>query len=112
MGDFNIPNIHWEDFSCSHTGSSLVNEFLCAIQDNYLIQHVSEFTRHSPGQRSSLLDLVFALNPNSIDCVQHCTPLGSSDHDCLIFKFKCYTTHSDCKEGPVKLNFRKGNVRS
>ena len=26
--------------------------------------------------------------------------------------YKCYTTHSDGKEGPVKLNFRKGNYQA
>jgi len=109
MGDFNIPDIDWQDFTCFNNKSSLTADFLCAIQDSYLIQHISGFTRHSPGQRSSLLDLVFTFNPNSIDNVQHCWPMGSSDHDCIIFKFNCYTTCTDHKEVPCKLNFWKGN---
>ena len=35
--------------------------------------------------------------------------MGSSDHDCIIFKFNCYTTCTDHKEVPCKLNFWKGN---
>ena len=57
--------------------------------DAYLFQHVTGFTRHRSGQRSSLLDLVFTFDINFIQFVQHHSPLGSSDHDCLTWQYEC-----------------------
>jgi len=91
MGDFNTPNVDWEDFTYSDSRISFAHKFINATQDSYLTQHVFEPTRHVSGQRSSILDLIFMSNPNSINKIQHHSPLSSSDHECLFFELKCYT---------------------
>ena len=30
-------------------------------------------------------------DPNSIDNIEHFPPLASSDHDCVVFEYKCFT---------------------
>ena len=86
--------------------------FLDAVQDSFSTQHVTECTRHRQGQYSSLLDLVFSSNPTFIDEVTNLSALGSSDYDCLLWKYKC------CEEPPVssndtpKLNYRRGDYTS
>ena len=74
IGDFNVSGINWEDSNYSGSESSLAASLLDAINDAYLFQHVTGFTRHRRGQRSSLLDLVFILDTNSIHFVQHHAP--------------------------------------
>ena len=66
MGDFNFPSINWVDLVCSSGKGkhSLASLFLDAVQDSYLVQHVTNCTRHRQGQQSSLLDLVFSSDPN------------------------------------------------
>jgi len=71
----------------------------------FRMQHVL----YIPTQISSKLDLVLTDNPNSIDNIEHYPPLGSSDHECLVFDFKCYTASPICKETPCRYNYWKGN---
>ena len=58
-GDFNLKEIDWEihkvHFTEYHPASLL---FEC-VDDNFLIQHVTENTIFREGQASNLLDLVF-----------------------------------------------------
>ena len=77
---------------CLRNNSSFESKFLNGTLDSFLSQHVINFTRHTPGQRFSILDLIFTNNPNSIDSIKHFPPLASSDHDCLVFEYKCFTT--------------------
>ena len=78
--------------------SSFSYKLINATLDSYLTQHVLYPTRHIPGQRSSILDLVFTSNPNSIESMQHLSPLGSSDHECLLqFRIKVFYKTVDTK---------------
>jgi len=94
---------------CFQNPSTFEVKFLNATLDSFLIQHVLNPTRHVPTQRSSILDLVFTDNPNSIDNIEHYPPLGSSDHECLVFDFKCYTVSPLSEETPCRYNYWKGN---
>ena len=69
IGDFNIPGINWEDLDYAGNASSLAADLLDATNDAYLFQHVTGFTRHKSGQKSSLLDLVFTFDINFIQFV-------------------------------------------
>lgn len=61
------------------------------------------------GQRSSLLDLVFTTDTNSIYSVQHHSPLGSSDHECLSWQYEC-SFNVPLNDGmPIMYNYWKGN---
>jgi len=113
VGDFNVPTTDWIDLTCSSSESSFAHQFIEASLDGYLVQHVSNPTCHIPGQRPSTLDLIFTCNPDSIDEVQHHSPLGSSDHECLLFQFQCHTMlQCKQKENNHEYNYRKANFIS
>ena len=92
MGDFNLPDINWVDSHCSNSSTSLSTKFLDVTQDSFLIQCVEEPTRHQPGQQSSVLDLIKTHDPNSITNLIHVPPLGSSDHECLMWQLFAIST--------------------
>jgi len=78
--------MNWAEGYCAGSDSSAAFSFFDSVQDSYLAQHVTSSTRHRQSQQPSLLDLIFTLDP---DEVVHLSPLSSSDHDCLLWKFKC-----------------------
>jgi len=108
-GDFNVSGINWEDSVYSGSESSLAANLLDATNDAYLFQHVSGVTRHRRGQRSSLLDLVFTLDSNSIHSIHHHSPLGSSDHECLTWQYECFSDNVTAVSSSEMYNYWKGN---
>ena len=54
LGDFNLPNINWNDYSCP-SDLSLSAKFLDAVQDTFLTQHVNAPTRHHLSQTSLVM---------------------------------------------------------
>ena len=84
MGDFNHGNIQWDTLESTGVEDQ---QFMCLIQDNFLIQHVLEPTR---GGR--LLDLVLSSQKEFVDNVKIQEPLGSSDHNQLHFNIKINQT--------------------
>ena len=77
VGDFNYPNIDWEQAA---SGSRQALEFLDAIGDSFLTQHVN-FPSHDCG---NILDLVHTNIPNKITLVTDCGKLGNSDHNIIV----------------------------
>ena len=71
MGDFNYPNIEWNDLHASHDCS----EFLNLIMDNFLCQYVN-----FPTIENNILDLFITSDPNLVNNIQCEGKLGSSDH--------------------------------
>jgi len=92
--------------------NSLASLFLDSVQDSYLVKHVTKCTMHRQGQQSSLLDLVFSSDPNFIDEVSNLSALGSSDHDCLLWKYKCYDAPSPLKPNTLMFNYRKDDYQA
>ena len=90
MGDFNFPNIDWCNHTTNTSDNSLSAQFYFATQDAYMIQHVLKPTRYRKGQASSVLDLVFTLDPNMVTDLEHLPPLGYSDHEVLLWSYVCY----------------------
>ena len=92
MGDYNFPNTNWSAMSSPEGVQSLSICIVNACGDGFLTQHVTKTTRHRYGQNSSLLDLVFTSDPEMIEDgnINHLSPLGSSDHDVLLWNFICY----------------------
>ena len=112
MGDFNFPNIDWCNNCVYDSGGSLTSKLFDITQDLFLTQHTSQPTRHRPGQRSSVLDLIFTLDPENVDDLIHLPPVGSSDHQYLIWSYVCNKGfHSDCNTG-MKFNYCKGDYNS
>ena len=99
MGDFNHGNIQWDTLESTGVEDQ---QFMCLIQDNFLIQHVLEPTR---GGR--VLDLVLSSQKEFVDNVKIQEPLGSSDHNQVHFNIKIKSDKT--KVSRCKRNFRKGN---
>ena len=71
MGDFNFPNIDWCNHTTNTSDNSLSAQFYFATQDAYMIQHILKPTRHRKGQASSVVDLVFTLDPTMVADLEH-----------------------------------------
>ena len=109
MGDFNFPDILWQDCATTSSSNSISSQLLNAVQDSFLTQHVLLPTRHQANQQSSLLDLVITNDPNFIDNIRHIPPLGSSDHECLVWNFTCYNSHVSMNNSVKIYNYFKWN---
>jgi len=72
MGDFNHPNICWEDHIARHTQFRM---FLQSIDGNFLMSLVEEPTR-----RGMLLDLVLTNKEGLVEDVMSGGRLGCSDY--------------------------------
>ena len=83
MGNFNLPNIDWVNNTVTGGNSTFASQFFNATQDTLLTQHSLEPTRQRPGQKSSILDLVFTSDPDMVCDLFQSPPIGCSDHVCL-----------------------------
>ena len=89
-GDFNLPEIDWEN-EISPTNPNCVSyRFMEAIRVCFLTQHVTKATHKRGDQRANILDLVLTNEEGMVDSVSHEAPLGKSHHCTLIFKVNCY----------------------
>ena len=111
MGDFNFPDINWVDTHCFSSPTSLSAKFLEVMQDSFLTQHVKEPTCHQLDQRPSVLDLIITLDPDSIMNLTHLPPLGSSDHECLLWQYFCNSNHKNFIH-TKSYNYYKGDYDS
>ena len=107
-GDFNYPNIKWNNNDVlSHRDDKFYN----AVQDGYFIQHVDKPTRHRKDQESNILDLVLTQSDLDIENIEHCSPLGKSDHELLKIKTTILKLKSSDKDS-INYNFDKGNFNA
>ena len=79
-GDFNYPDIDWNDLS---QNANIDLDFTSCLQDLYIQQLVSEPTRHRGDQRPNILDLVLVSDDDCVINIEHLPPIGKSDHDLL-----------------------------
>ena len=85
-GDFNAPNISWDNLEASANLSSSSSKKLIELtQECNLMQFVKEPTRRQ-GNSSNTLDLVLSNRPDII-CNVSVEP-GISDHDIVLFTLK------------------------
>jgi hypothetical protein len=90
LGDFNIPAINWQNYSCSINNPEDINRrFLSSIKDNYLIQNVMEPTRSRLNNQANILDLILTKEENFIETIEYESPLGKSDHCVLKVAMNC-----------------------
>jgi len=99
MGNFNHPDISWEDHTARHMQSW---RFLQSIDDNFLMQVVEELTR-----RGALLDLVLMNKEGLIEDVKDGGSLGCSDHE--MFNFRILRGGSRATSRITALDFRRVN---
>ena len=113
-GDFNFPTIKWKENTIVDTTFSQPMRFYNCLQDNFLKQHVCEFTRARGTQNPSLLDLIVTedtqlqVKPS----LSICAPLGKSDHAVLQWKYLVSIEDKepdDEKTAAPRYNYYKGN---
>lgn len=105
MGDFNLPKIDWDSWSTRSDKDS--GKFIECLRDNYLYQHVNEFTRCRKGNEPSILDILITNEEEMIREIKYNDPIGSSDHLVMNFKYQCEKVPNANKE--MRLNYRKGD---
>ena len=104
-GDFNFPNIDWQNGTSSdHLGEI----FLEAINNAYLVQHVNKPTRIKNDQKRNILDLVLTKNVEDIQHIDYCSAVGLSDH--LLLKILT-SIPKNIHQNKIntKFDFNKGN---
>ncbi|XP_052786222.1 uncharacterized protein LOC128221661 [Mya arenaria] len=106
VGDFNYPDIDWENCVADRENSDS-DLFAECVKDCFLIQHVDEPTRYRGNQRPSILDLVMTNEENVISDLQYHAPFGNSDHCCLAFEYKCIAETKSTKT--KKYKYDKGD---
>ena len=110
MDDFNYPNKKWTAILSLEGDQSL---FACFVKiDGFLTQRVTKPTRHRHGQNSSLLDRVFTSDPEMIEDgnINHLSPLGSSDHEVLLWNIICYLEVTGADSERKKWNYLNTNI--
>jgi len=111
MGDFNYPEINYDDYTVISGEDAPPSKFFTCTQDLFLFQHVTEFTRCRENQRPSILDYLFTYEENSITNILYAPPLGKSDHCCLLFEY-VINDYSPTEFDSRKLNYWKGDFAS
>ena len=107
MGDFNFPEIDFQQCTVHAGKDSSAYRFFKAVQDLFLCQHVMCETRYRQGQTPNVLDYVLTTDYNAVDNLQCGTPLGRSDHVCIVFEFLLEMGFTE--DRPRKRNYWKGN---
>ena len=92
FGDFNYPEIDWDNLYCNKNEEHCASIFLHQIISNNLVQKVKEPTHFKPNCKPSLIDLVLTKIPNSIGNIAHHPPLSMSHHHVLIITKKTIQT--------------------
>ena len=104
IGDFNFPNVNWE----GKWNGEANNTFIECVRDAFLIQKVTQPTRHRKGQRSTLDDLVLVNDENLVSDIQHLDPVGKSDHDVMLFDLYVSRTKTE-KTTKYRFDLNKGD---
>ena len=108
LGDFNHPDIIWYNGGTLNKTNKTANDFLDAVNDAYLYQHVEFPTRYCENETSNTLDLVLTNEESMVEDPKADTPLGSSDHVVITFRLMCYAdlqTHTRTRYLYEKANF-------
>ena len=74
MGDFNYPEIDYDEYTVTAGEDSYPSKFFTCTQDLFLFQHVTEFTGCRVNQRPSVLDYLFTYDENSISDITYAPP--------------------------------------
>ena len=113
-GDLNFPEINWRNFEVDGGPYSPPSQFLDCVNNNYLLQHVTKFTRVRGKDKPSLIDLVITEDSQTLQSeIIHDAPLGLGDHCILKWQYLMgmnnKITEEEAKQTSEKLNVNKGN---
>ena len=114
-GDFNFKEINWANGTVDGSTYSKQNKFYNCIEDNFLEQHVTEFTRKRGSDKPSTLDLIITKMDQSQTQIAPSLvvdpPLGKSDHATLKWNYLLDVKPiTDTQENKIiKKNYYKGD---
>jgi hypothetical protein len=91
MGDFNLPDIDWDTWSCKGDVHRTEHKLLETSQNNFLFQHISKPTTWRGSDTPHILDLIITNEENMISDIEYQSPLGKNDHCMMKFDYNCYT---------------------
>ncbi len=109
MGDFNYPEIDWNQLLSIKKDDHKASIFLETVQDCYLFQHTKHPTHHRADQDPTLIDLILTNEDEMVNEITHLPPLGKSHHSGLLFDYKCYSYISKSKNNNVSYKYYAGN---
>ncbi len=92
VGDFNFPEVDWSNYYSNAPQNHRSHIFINKILDVFLYQHITEYTRYREGQNPSLPDLILTNEEGMVNDIQYVSPLGKSDHVCLVFNINMYAS--------------------
>jgi hypothetical protein len=104
MGDFNFPELDWNNEKSDAGPGHPATLFLKATKDTFLLQHQKLPTWYREGQRANVLDLVFTNRDDMINDVTTTAGISKSDHCTLIISINCAY---DTSTKPARFNFKK-----
>ena len=85
-GDFNHPEIDWENSHTTVRESHKASKFLFLTNQYKFHQMINKPTHYKPKCRPSLIDLVLTKDPDLIDKIKLTAPLRKSYHSSIIIK--------------------------
>ena len=97
-GDCNLPDINWSYYHAPN--NPIYNTFLDFVNNYGFHQYVNEPTRDN-----HILDIVMATDNTFLNDISVLEPLGSSDHNILIFKVNAPTNFIDSPESELYYDF-------
>ena len=108
VGDFNLPEIEWNNWTISGNEDNQPHQFVECLQDCFLYQHVTQPTRYRLNQTPKTLDLILTNEEGLISDLNILPSLGLSDHVCLSFMVKCNAERSAEEKEPYR-NLNRGD---
>jgi hypothetical protein len=106
LGDFNFPEIDWQEEKCTASANHPATKFLKATRDAFLTQHQTTPTRFRQGQRPTLDDLVLTNRDDIVTDISMAAALGKSDHATLLINLDILPQQAAAQKRP---NFRKAD---
>jgi len=104
-GDCNLPDIDW---SCYHApNSAIYNMFIDFVNNFGFHQYVNQPTRNE-----NILDIVMATSDTFLEDLSVSVPLGTSDHNTVIFKTNISACSVDQETSVSYYDFAKGDYES
>ena len=114
LGDFNLPQINWEDgigmcTASTRTGTPPENLLIKCLDENFLLQHTDQPTRYREKQAANILDLTITNMDTNVTSIKYLSPLGKSDHLILEIEIEADAIDESIKTVTPRKNWNKGD---
>ena len=102
IGDFNLPEIDWNNYSAPNKYTNILN--ICLEKG---FEQLVDFPTHDKG---NILDLVLTNSPHLIQNINDCGKIGSSDH-CLI-SIEILSSYKETNNTSERFNWNRADFDS